>query len=99
MVWVTERVARDGVTEQRRVRALLTEALSSFPEAPIDAERVLAAAGALHEAMRRWVALSPGEELVLEWREDRRSASGRPARARPTVFSSSNEKSEMLNSD
>jgi hypothetical protein len=82
MVWVTERVARDGITDPRRVRALLTEALSSFPETTIDAERVLAAAGALREAERRWAALSPGEELVLEWREDRRSAAGRPPRVR-----------------
>ena len=77
MVWVTERVARDGVTDSRRIRALLAEALSTFPEAPIEVERVLAAAGALREAERRWAALSPGQELVQEWREDRRPAGRR----------------------
>jgi hypothetical protein len=82
MVWVVERIARDGVTDPQRVRALTAEALSSFPETPIDVDRVLAAAGALREAERRWAALSPGEELVLDWRDDRRSTAGRPARAR-----------------
>lgn len=77
MVWVTERVARDGVTDPRRIRALLAEALSSFPEAPIEVERVVAAAGAFRDAERRWAALAPGEELVLAWREDRRPAAGR----------------------
>jgi len=77
MVWVTERVARDGVTDPRRIRALLAEALSSFPEAPIEVERVVAAAGAFRDAERRWAALAPGEELVLPWREDRRPAAGR----------------------
>jgi len=82
MVWVTERVARDGVTDPRRIRARLAEALSSFPEASIEVDRVLAAAGALREVERRWAALSPGEELVLEWPEDRRSAAGRRDRPR-----------------
>ena len=77
MVWVTERVSRDGVTDPRRIRALLAEALSSFPEAPIEVERVVAAAGAFRDAERRWAALAPGEELVLPWREDRRPAAGR----------------------
>jgi len=34
MVWLTERVARDGVTAPQQVRAMAAEALSSFPEAP-----------------------------------------------------------------
>ena len=77
MVWVTERVSRDGVTDPRRIRALLAEALSSFPEAPIEVERVVAAAGAFRDAERRWAALAPGEELVLAWREDHRPGAGR----------------------
>ena len=71
MVWLTERVARDGVTAPQRVRAMAAEALSSFPEAQVDAERVLAAARALRAAAERWAALSPGEELVEEWPEQR----------------------------
>ena len=71
MVWLTERIARDGVTEPGRVRAMAAEALSSFPEAHVDAERLLVAAGALREAEERWAALSPGEELVEEWPERR----------------------------
>jgi hypothetical protein len=50
MVWLTERVARDGVTAPQQVRAMAAEALSSFPEAQVDAEQVLAAARALRAA-------------------------------------------------
>jgi hypothetical protein len=84
MVWLTERVARDGVTAPQRVRAMAAEALSSFPEAHVDAERVLAAASALRVAGEHWAALSPGEELVERWPERRvaRSTVAVAARAR-----------------
>ena len=77
MVWLTERVARDGVTAPQRVRAMAAEALSSFPEAQVDAEQVLAAARALRAAEERWAELSPGEELVVEWPDGRSRASER----------------------
>ena len=84
MVWLTERVARDGVADPQRVGAMTAEALSSFPAAQVDAERVLAAAAALREAEERWAALSPGEELVEQWPERRPARSTvRPTRARP----------------
>lgn len=81
MVWLTERVAHDGITEPQRVRAMAAEALSSFPDASVDAERVLAAASALRAAAERWAALSPGEELVEQWPE-RRTARTVPDAAR-----------------
>lgn len=80
MVWLVERVVRDGVTAPDRIRAMAAEALSSFPEAPpVEPGQVLTAAAALRDAEKRWAALSPGGELVEEWPE------GRPARptARP----------------
>ena len=84
MVWLTERVARDGVTAPQQVRAMAAEALSSFPEAQVDAEQVLAAARALQAAAERWAALSPGEELVVEWPDGRsRRAASRPRRPEP----------------
>jgi hypothetical protein len=84
MVWLTERVARDGVTDSRRVGAMAAEALSSFPEAQIDAERVLAAASALRTAEERWAELSPGEELVEQWPERRPArATAQPRRPGP----------------
>jgi hypothetical protein len=82
MVWLTERVARDGVTTPHQVRAMAAEALSSFPEAQVDAEQVLAAARALQAAAERWAELSPGEELVVEW-PDGRSRRAAPRSRRP----------------
>jgi hypothetical protein len=87
MVWLAERVARDGVTDVRRVHAMAAEALSSFPEAQVDPAVVLAAAAALREAEERWAALVPGDELVEEWPALRptrptRPEAGRAARAR-----------------
>ena len=84
MVWLTGRIAREGVTSPERVRAAAREALSTLPGASVDEHAVLAASRALRDAETCWAALSPGEELVMEWREDRpdRSAAGRAARAR-----------------
>jgi hypothetical protein len=83
MVWLTGRIARDGVTSPERVRIAAREALSTFPGASVDENAVLAASRALQEAERRWAALAPGEELVLEWpdRRTRRPGSPRGARA------------------
>ena len=64
MVWLTGRIARDGVTSPERVRIAAREALSTFPGASVDENAVLAACRALQEAERRWAALTPGEELV-----------------------------------
>ena len=84
MVWLTERVARDGVTAPQQVRAMAAEALSSFPEAQVDAEQVLAAARALRAAAERWAELSPGKELVVEWPDGRpRRAASRSRRPEP----------------
>ena len=80
MVWLTGRIAEQGVTSPERVRAATQEALSTFPGASVDADRVLAASRALREAEERWAALSPGDELVLEWR-DRRPVQQRGAGA------------------
>jgi len=82
MVWLTERVARDGVTAPQQARAMAAEALSSFPEAQVDAEQVLAAARALRATAERWAELSPGEELVVEW-PDGRSPRAAPRSRRP----------------
>ena len=72
VVWLVERVVHDGVTAPDRIRAMAAEALSSFPEAPpVEPDQVLAAAAALRDAAKRWAALSPGEELVEEWPEQR----------------------------
>ena len=71
MVWLTGRIAREGVTSPERVRSAARDALSTFPGASVDADAVLAASRALQEAERRWAALAPGEELVLEWPERR----------------------------
>jgi hypothetical protein len=63
---------------------MAAEALSSFPEAQVDAEQVLAAARALQAAAERWAKLSPGEELVVEWPDGRsRRAASRPRRPEP----------------
>ena len=64
MVWLTGRIAREGVTSPERVRITAREALSTFPGASVDENAVLAASRALQEAEKRWAALSPGEELV-----------------------------------
>jgi hypothetical protein len=82
VVWLTERVARGGITSPQRVRAAVREALSTMPGASIDAERVIAAGRALREAERQWSRLRPGEEIVVEWPEPRSRrprAAGRPA--------------------
>lgn len=79
MVWLTGRIARDGVTSPERVRIAAQEALSTFPGAAVDENAVLAANRALTEAERRWAALAPGEELVLEW-PDRRAHRPGPQR-------------------
>jgi hypothetical protein len=71
VVWLTERVARSGITSAERVRAAAREALSTMPGTSVDAERVLAASHALREAERRWARLRPGEELVVEFPERR----------------------------
>jgi hypothetical protein len=71
MVWLTGRVAEQGVTSPERVRAAAQEALSTFPGASVDADRVLAASRALREAEERWAGLRPGEELVVDWPEHR----------------------------
>jgi hypothetical protein len=82
MVWLTERVARGEVAVPQRVRTMAAEALSSFPEARVDTERVLAAASALRAAEERWAALSPGEELVEQWPARRAARSPVPGAAR-----------------
>ena len=83
LVWLTEHVARDRVTDPQRVRAMAEEALPSFPEGQVDAERVLAAGRALQDAEERWASLSPGEELVEQWPERRLARrTARPDRAR-----------------
>ena len=81
MVWVTQRIAEQAVTSPERVRAATQEALSTFPGASVDEQRVIAAGRALREVEQRWAALSPGEELVLEW-PDRRERRPVPHRAR-----------------
>ena len=83
MVWLTGRIAREGVTSPERVRITAREALSTFPGASVDENAVLAASRALQEAEKRWAALSPGEELVMEWpeRRTRRPEPERGARA------------------
>ena len=81
MVWLTGRIAREGVTSPERVRIAAREALSTFPGASVDENAVLAASRALQEAERRWAALSPGEELVMEWPE--RRTNRQPRRRRP----------------
>jgi len=87
VVWLTERVARSGITSPPRVEAAAREALSTMPGASVDAERVIAASRALREAEQRWARLRPGEELVVEWPERRvRAPRGRrrpDAAARP----------------
>jgi hypothetical protein len=88
VVWLTERVARRGITSPQRVGAAARELLSGMPGASFDAEQVIAGAHALREAERRWARLRPGEELVVEWPERRLrgprgrcrpDAAGRPA--------------------
>ena len=88
VVWLTERVARGGVTSTQRVRAAAREALSTMPGTSVDPERVIAAGRALREAEQRWARLRPGEEIVAEWPEPRSrrpragrrpDAAGRPA--------------------
>ena len=79
MVWLTGRIAREGVASPERVRAAAREALSTFRDASVDEHAVLAASRALREAERRWAALAPGEELVLEW-PDRRTRRPVPPR-------------------
>ena len=81
MVWVTQRIAEQAVTSPERVRAATQEALSTFPDASVDEQRVIAAGRALREAEASWAALSPGEELVLEW-PDRRERRPVPHRGR-----------------
>ena len=81
MVWVTQRIAEQAVTSPERVRAATQEALSTFPGASVDEQRVIAAGRALREAEQRWAALSPGEELVVDW-PDRRERRPVPHRAR-----------------
>jgi hypothetical protein len=81
MVWVTQRIAEQAVTSPERVRAATQEALSTFPGASVDEQRVIAAGRALREAEQRWAALSPGEELVVDW-PDRRARRPVPHRAR-----------------
>jgi len=71
MVWLAGRIAEQGVTSPERIRAAAREALSTFPGASVDADRVLAASRALREAEERWAALRPGEELVVDWPEHR----------------------------
>ena len=82
MVWLTGRVAREGVTSPERVRAAARGGAVDVPGRLGRRERRCSRrAGALQEAEERWAALSPGEELVVEWPE-RRPAGRR--RARPS---------------
>ncbi len=81
VVWLTERVARAGITSPQRVRAATREALSTMPGTSVDAERVIAAARALREAEQQWARLRPGEELVVEWPERRMRGPRGPRRA------------------
>jgi hypothetical protein len=48
---------------------------AELPAAGVDAARLTAAAAALRDAGRRWAALEPGAEWVVEWR----SPAGAPA--------------------
>ena len=83
MVWLTGRVAEQGVTSPERVRAAAQEALSTFPGASVDADRVLAASRALREAEERWAALRPGEAARRGLAGAPPAPTGTPRRRRP----------------
>ncbi|MGI5330440.1 hypothetical protein [Actinomadura nitritigenes] len=72
MAGLVEQVAEKGITSADAVARAAGEALSTLRDGRVDAARVLAASAALKETARRWAALAPGEELVMEWPERRR---------------------------
>src|SRR5918994_534950 len=59
MVLLTGRVAEQGVTSPERVRAAAQEALSTFPGASVDADRVPAATGSAPRRRRPGTATGP----------------------------------------
>jgi putative acetyltransferase len=75
VVWLTERVARGGVTSPQRVRAAAREALSTMPGSSVDAERVIAfetpAEADLVDALRDDASWLPGLSVVATDRTGR----------------------------
>ena len=77
MAGLVGHVAGHNVTDARRVRVLAREVLATLPDTSVDAERVIRAGRALRDVSRRWGALETGEELTLDW-PDERGGRGRP---------------------
>lgn len=67
MAGLVEYVERRGITSADQVRAAAKDALSTLPDASVDAERVLRAARNLRQVAVQWSELEVGEELVVTW--------------------------------
>lgn len=71
MAGLVEHIAHTDTPSPDYVRAAAREALSTLPDSSVDAQQVIRAAGCLRDFEYRWARLSPGETIVVQWRQPR----------------------------
>lgn len=71
MAGLVKRIAAERLTSTDAVAKAARDALSTLPDAKVDESKAITAAKVLEDTARRWAALVPGDELVLEWPEKR----------------------------